>query len=175
MADAALQAGPGPSPPGHSLPSFPVTQGQEPLVTQSQPFSDRSCLMNQLPLLQHREGQENPESKGLPLHGGQYSPPVSPTCTPRLLRSQMPMSTLIHPLPCPGWAPGSLPTVPPPSLTQMGTLLSHLHLAKQSWKSSKGSFLGNEGAWQRKGGKKETALARRQDANCAPVRGPRGS
>lgn len=46
------------------------------------------------------------------------------------------------------------PWLSPPSLTQMGTLLSHLHLAKQSWKSSKGSLLGNQGAWQRKGGKK---------------------
>lgn len=71
--------------------------------------------MNRLPLLHHREGQDNPESKGRPLHRGQYSlPPVSPTCTPRLLRSQMHMSTLIYPLPRPGWAPGSLPTPPKP-------------------------------------------------------------
>lgn len=34
-----------------------------------------------------------------------------------------------------------------PSLTQMGTLLPHLRLAKQSWKLSKGSLLGNQGAW----------------------------
>lgn len=73
-------------PTGHSLPSTPVTQGQEPLVTHS-PGLLRQKLLNEpaLPLLHHREGQDNPESKGRPLHRDNTAPPVSPTCTPKAL------------------------------------------------------------------------------------------
>ena len=120
MADPELQAGPGPSPPAcqasqslrarsPELLPVPALLTQEPLNESAPPASSTTGRGR---TTQRVQGDHCTPDDAAPHQPHPHAPHGSAQAG-RFLRSQRPpaphMFTLIHSLPCPGWAPGSLP------------------------------------------------------------------
>ena len=154
MADPELKACPGPSP----LASSPACQASSVIKAWSpQLLTVPALLRQQLP---NEPASPAPSATGRgKLSQRVRGSPDDAALAPQTLCPGRNLSEI------PGVLPAYFPSHPPTATRRLdswlsspkpdpdGLLLSHLRVAKKSWKSSKGSLLGNQGAWQRQGGR----------------------